>query len=43
MAGFGGEGKGKKRAREVRDKGAREVREGRGRLQGCFCFLHSAP
>ena len=36
MAGFGGEGKGKKRAREVRDKGAREVREGRGRLQGCF-------
>ena len=30
-----GEGKGKTQAHEVR--------EGRGRLQGCYCFLHSAP
>ena len=29
MAGVEGEGKGKKRAREVRDEGAREAREGR--------------
>ena len=29
VAGVEGEGKGKKRAREVRDEGAREAREGR--------------
>ena len=35
MAGVRRGGKGK--------KGAREACEGRRRLQGCYCFLHSTP
>ena len=41
MAGIRRGGKGERRASEAREDRTREDR-GRERLQGCYCFLHSA-